>query len=126
MGELDDTDQKILRLLRQNARRSFHDIGSLVGLSAPAVKRRVDRLQARGVIRGYSAIVDPGSLGWPPHALVELYCDGRMTGNEIAAALSQHPEVAVAYTVAGDASAVILLRAADPAHLEETLSRIRE
>ena len=49
---MDDIDRRIVALLRNNARRSFRDIGSHVGLTAPAVKRRVDRLEADGVIRG--------------------------------------------------------------------------
>ena len=61
---VDATDRKIVALLRQNARRSFQDIGGKVGLSAPAVKRRVDRLQSEGVIRGYTAVVDPHAYGW--------------------------------------------------------------
>src|SRR3954464_11868657 len=58
--QLDDIDQRIVALLRQDARRSFQNIGQAVALSAPAVKRRVDRLQAEGVVTGYTAQVDPG------------------------------------------------------------------
>ena len=61
---MDDIDRQIVALLRQDARRSFQSIGLRVALSAPAVKRRVDRLEADGVIRGYSAQVDPGRFGW--------------------------------------------------------------
>ena len=61
---MDDTDRRIVALLQENARRSFKDIGDRVHLSAPAVKRRVDRLEADGVIRGYSAAVDPRAFGW--------------------------------------------------------------
>ena len=61
---MDKIDSQIVALLRKNARRSFQDIGAHVSLSAPAVKRRVDRLQETGVIRGYAAVVDPSKLGW--------------------------------------------------------------
>jgi DNA-binding Lrp family transcriptional regulator len=123
---LDPIDGKIVALLRENARRSFQDIGSRVGLSAPAVKRRVDRLEQQGIIRGYSAVIDAGQLGWPTIALVELYCEGRMSADEVKAVVSKHPEVAVAYTVAGAGSAVLLVRATDTRHLEQALGRIRE
>ena len=123
---LDRTDLEILRQLRENARRSFREIGAAVGLSAPAVKRRVDRLEQTGVIRGYSAVLDAGRLGWPTVALVELHCDGRMPAAEVEAAVRRHPEVAAAYTVAGAASAVLVVRAADTRHLEKALDRIRE
>ena len=122
----DETDLILVRLLRENARRSFQEMGSRVGLSAPAVKRRVDRLERAGLIRGYSAVVDPARLGWSTLALVELHCEGRMPGSAVAAAVRDHGEVVAAYTVAGAASAVLLVRAADTRHLEETLNRIRE
>jgi len=61
---VDATDRRIVALLREDARRSFKDIGTHVNLSAPAVKRRVDRLEADGVIRGYTAMVDPRAFGW--------------------------------------------------------------
>ncbi|MES1193869.1 MAG: AsnC family transcriptional regulator, partial [Solirubrobacterales bacterium] len=51
---MDDIDRKIVALLRNDARRSFQNIGSHVSLSAPAVKRRVDKLQSEGVIRSYA------------------------------------------------------------------------
>lgn len=123
---MDDIDRKIVALLRQNARRSFQDIGGRVALSAPAVKRRVDRLEADGVIRSYAAIVDPAAMGWHTHAVVDLFCEGRMSGAEVRAAVEAHPEVEAAYTVAGEASAIVHLRAADTQHLERALERIRD
>jgi DNA-binding Lrp family transcriptional regulator len=123
---MDEIDGKIVALLRQNARRSFADIGARVALSAPAVKRRVDRLEAGGVIRSYAAVIDPAAMGWHTHAVVALYCEGRMSGGEVRTAIEPHPEVEAAYTVAGDASAIIHLRAADTQHLEEALERLRD
>jgi DNA-binding Lrp family transcriptional regulator len=123
---MDDIDRKIVALLRQNARRSFQNIGAKVALSAPAVKRRVDRLEADGVIRSYAAVVDPAAMGWHTHAVVALYCEGRMSGGEVRAAVEGHPEVEAAYTVAGEASAILHVRAADTQHLEQALERIRD
>lgn len=123
---LDETDQQIVALLRENARRSFQDIGSRVSLSAPAVKRRVDRLERDGVIRGYSAVLDHVALGWSTHAIVSLFCEGRMPASEILSAAGRHPEVAAAHTIAGEASAVLHLYARDTGHLEEALERIRD
>jgi DNA-binding Lrp family transcriptional regulator len=122
----DPIDRQIVALLREDARRSYQDIGGRVSLSAPAVKRRVDRLEAAGVIRGYSANVDPAAFGWGTHAFVELFCEGRMSGAEVRDAVSAHPEVEGAYTIAGAPSAILHVRAADTQHLEEALERIRE
>jgi DNA-binding Lrp family transcriptional regulator len=126
MAIADKTDEQIVALLRENARRSYQDIGDLVSLSAPAVKRRVDRLEAEGVIRGYTATIEPTAFGWHSHAFVELFCEGRMSGAEVSAAVSKHPEVEGAYTVAGGASAILHVRATDTQHREEALERIRE
>jgi DNA-binding Lrp family transcriptional regulator len=123
---MDAIDRQIVALLRENARRSFQDIGARVALSAPAVKRRVDRLESDGVIRGYAAVVDPVAVGWPTHALVALFCEGRMPAAEVRAAVASHPEVSAAFTVAGEASAILHVHARDTAHLEETLERIRD
>jgi DNA-binding Lrp family transcriptional regulator len=126
MAITDKTDEQIVALLRENARRSYQDIGERVSLSAPAVKRRVDRLEAERVIRGYTATVEPTAFGWHSHAFVELFCEGRISGAEVNAAVSKHPEVEGAYTVAGGASAILHVRATDTQHLEEALERIRE
>jgi DNA-binding Lrp family transcriptional regulator len=123
---MDRIDVQIVALLRENARRSFQDIDKRVSLSAPAVKRRVDRLERDGVIRGYSATVDPAAFGWPTHAFVELFCEGHMSGTEVREAVAAYPEVEGAYTIAGAPSAIIHVRAADTRHLEEALERIRE
>jgi DNA-binding Lrp family transcriptional regulator len=123
---LDRIDQKIVALMREDARRSFKDIGDRVSLSAPAVKRRVDRLEREGVIKGYTTTVDHSAFGWHAHAFVELFCEGRMSGAEVREAVMRHPEVEGAYTIAGAPSAIIHVRAEDNQHLEETLERIRE
>jgi DNA-binding Lrp family transcriptional regulator len=123
---MDAIDTRIVALLRENARRSFQDIGSHVALTAPAVKRRVDRLEAEGVLRGYAAVVDPGAMGWHTHAFVDLYCEGRMSAGEVRAAVAAHPEVAAAYTVAGEGSAILHVRARDTGHLEQALERLRD
>jgi DNA-binding Lrp family transcriptional regulator len=126
MAIADKIDEQIVALLRENARRSYEDIGNRVSLSAPAVKRRIDRLEAEGVIRGYTATIEPTAFGWHSHAFVELFCEGRMSGAEVSAAVSKHPEVEGAYTVAGNASAILHVRATDTQHLEGALERIRE
>src|SRR5512133_209319 len=125
-ARMDDIDRQIVALLRSGARTSFQAIGQQVSLSAPAVKRRVDRLEADGVIRSYAAVVDPAAMGWQTHALVSLFCEGRMAAAEVRSAVADHPEVAAAYTVAGEASAILHVRARDTPHLEEALERIRD
>jgi DNA-binding Lrp family transcriptional regulator len=123
--QIDDVDQRIIASLVADARASYADIGARVSLSAPAVKRRVDRLRAAGVIRGFTAVIDPAAVGWATEAFVELFCAGRTTPAQIAVAVRRLPEVVGAYTVSGEADALVHLRAADIAHLEDALERLR-
>jgi DNA-binding Lrp family transcriptional regulator len=122
---MDATDETIVALLRENARRSFQDIGNHVHLSAPAVKRRVDRLEREGVLLGYTAIVDPEAFGWHAEAFVDLYCDGGMPADAIKRAVEGEPGVVSAHTVAGEASALLHVMAHDTKALELALERIR-
>ncbi len=122
---MDDVDQTIVALMRENARRSFQDIGRHVHLSAPAVKRRVDRLERDGVLLGYTAIVDPEAFGWHAEAFVDLFCQGDMSADAIKRAVEGEPGVVSAHTVAGEASALLHVMARDTKALELALERIR-
>lgn len=122
---LDDVDQRILALLQEDARASYAEIGAIVSLSAPAVKRRVDRLRSAGVIRGYTAVIDPGAVGWTTEAFVELFCTGRTSPQQLRAAAKRHPAVVGAYTISGEADALVHLRAVDMAELEQALEKLR-
>jgi DNA-binding Lrp family transcriptional regulator len=122
---LDDVDQQIVAWLSRDARGSYRTIGDAIGLSAPAVKRRVDRLLDSGVIERFSAVIDPRALGWATECFVELFCEGRTPPGVIATVLARYPEVVGAYTITGDPDALVHMRASDTAHLESTLERIR-
>jgi DNA-binding Lrp family transcriptional regulator len=120
----DELDRRIVAALIDDARATYAEVGAQVGLSAPAVKRRVDRLRASGAITGFSARVDPSALGWSTEAYVELFCRGRTSPAEIAAAVGKHPEVVDACTVTGEADALLHIRAADMGHFEQVVERI--
>jgi len=121
----DETDERIIGCLLRDARSAYAEIGAQVGLSAPAVKRRVDRLRAGGLITGFTALVDPAALGWTTEAFVELYCTGRTSPDAIRVAMEASPEIVAAYTVTGEADALLHLRTRDTAHLEAVLERVR-
>jgi DNA-binding Lrp family transcriptional regulator len=122
---LDKIDERIVAALIEDARASYATIGGLVGLSAPAVKRRVDRLQETGAIRGFSARVDPAALGWTTEAYVELFCRALTSPADIRAAVRRYPEVVGACTVTGEADALLHIQAADVGHFEQVVERIR-
>ncbi|GAA1273033.1 AsnC family transcriptional regulator [Planotetraspora silvatica] len=122
--KLDELDRTIIRALVEDARSTYAEIGAQVGLSAPAVKRRVDRLVATGAITGFSARIEPSALGWTTEAYVELFCRGKTSPAEIGAAVAVHPEVISACTVTGEADALLHIRATDVRDVERIIERL--
>lgn len=120
---LDPIDEAILRELAVDARASYADIGSAVSLSAPAVKRRVDRLRDHGVVRGFTVLLDPAALGWHTEAFIELFCHGSTSPATMRAAVERYPEVIAASTVTGDVDVLVQVRARDMRHLEQVVER---
>ncbi|MBB2989845.1 DNA-binding Lrp family transcriptional regulator [Mycolicibacterium iranicum] len=125
MERLDECDEQILAELADNARATFAEIGARVNLSAPAVKRRVDRMVDSGVIRGFTTVIDRNALGWTTEAFVQVFCHGTIAPAELRAAWKDIPEVVSAATVTGTADAMLRVLARDMQHLEEALERIR-
>jgi DNA-binding Lrp family transcriptional regulator len=125
LGHIDGIDERILRLLQENARRTFGDIGREVGLSAPAVKRRIDRLEATGVIRGYTALVDHAHLGQSVEAFAELRFAGSTRVDDIEDIALDVPEVHAIFTVAGDPDALAWIRVSDVQNLKRVIDRLR-
>lgn len=122
---MDKIDRSILDQLRLNARKGYADIGAVVGLSASAVKRRIDRLVADGVIRTFTIQVNPEYEGNTTEAWVELFCRGTVSPEELGRILDGIPEITYAGTVSGSADAIVQLRARSIGALEEALERIR-
>ncbi len=122
---MDSLDYGIIDLLRQNARAGYGDIGEVIGLSASAVKRRVDRLVADKVILGFTIQVDPNVDGLATEAYVELFCRGTVAPEDLRRILAAVPEVVDAGTVSGSADAIVHMRSRDIASLEVALERLR-
>lgn len=121
---LDPVDSAIITLLVEDARRSYADLGGRVGLTASAVKRRVDRLREGGAISGFTVRLEPGALGWTVEGYVELYCRSSTPPRVIRAAVARFPEVVDASTISGDADALLRIVAADMHHFEHVLEQI--
>jgi len=122
---MDALDYGIIDQLRLNARAGYGDIGDIIGLSASAVKRRVDRLVSDGVIRGFTIQVDPAVDGLSTEAYVELFCRGTVAPDELRRILSGIPDVVDAGTVTGSADAIVHMRSRDIASLEIALEKVR-
>ena len=93
---LDETDQKIVKLLIRNARMSYSDIGKQIGLSRVAVKLRVQK----GIIEGYTTIIDPQKISGSISCYIELEtAPGSL--QEVCEILKQEPIVTQIYRVTG-------------------------
>jgi DNA-binding Lrp family transcriptional regulator len=122
---VDAIDHRVVGCLLREGRATYAEIGAEVGLSAPAAKRRVDRLRASGAIRGFTVVVDPSALGWTTEAYVEVYCQGTVSPQDLRRSLERVPEVVGACTVSGAADALLHILAADIRHLEQAMERVR-
>jgi DNA-binding Lrp family transcriptional regulator len=122
---MDDTDRQILALLTEDGRRTFDDIAKRVSLSAPAIKRRVDRLRKDGTLQGFTAVVDHEALGYGAEALVELFYGPGVTLDAVAASLRRVPEVVEAWSVTGEADAIARVRTRDNADLERLIRSLQ-
>jgi Lrp/AsnC family transcriptional regulator, leucine-responsive regulatory protein len=123
---MDAIDRTILALLVEDGRRTYDDIATKVSLSAPSVKRRVDRLRERGALEGFTAIVDHGAMGWNTEALVELFYQAGTTLDRVAKTLRGHPEVVEAWSVTGEADAIARVRTEDNAALERLIMELQK
>jgi DNA-binding Lrp family transcriptional regulator len=115
----------MLDLLVEDARRSASEIGRIVNLSPAAAKRRIDRLEDSGYIRGYTAVLDHDKLGGHLEAFTELrFAPGTQVG-DIDNAVGDLPELVESFTLAGDPDALVRLRVRDVEHLKQVIDRIR-
>lgn len=105
----------------EDGRRTYDDIGRRVSLSAPSVKRRVDRLRASGALEGFTAVLDHGAMGWGTEALVELFFQPGTQLEDVGRILREHPEVVEAWSITGDADAIARVRTEDNEGLERLI-----
>jgi Lrp/AsnC family leucine-responsive transcriptional regulator len=123
--ELDDLDVLLLDALQRNARSTFAELGSLVGLKAPAVHDRVKRLEQRGYILNYSAQLDAKRLGLALTAFVSCYTSPDCAYDAFTAALGNMPEVCEVHSVAGEETFVCKVVTRSTQHLDELLARLK-
>ncbi len=122
---MEPLDRHIVTLLAKDARMSFTDLGKAVGLSTSAVHQRVKRLEKAGVISGYRATIDHAAVGLPLTALISVAPFDASAPDDIPDRLSDMPQIASCWSVAGDENYVLLIRVGRPQDLEELLARIR-
>lgn len=121
---MDAIDHKILALLMEDGRASWADLAERVGLSAPAVAERVHRLESRGVIRGYAALVSGAAVGAHLTALVAVSLSGPDAREGFLRVVRDTAEVQECHHTAGEDDYLLKVRCGGTAELEHLLSDV--
>jgi Lrp/AsnC family transcriptional regulator, leucine-responsive regulatory protein len=124
-SDVEDKDRQILRLLAGDGRMSYTDLGKATGLSTSAVHQRVKRLEARGVIRSYAAVLDLDQVGLPLTAFISIRPIDPSQPDDSPERLRGITEIESCWSVAGDESYILKARVATPVALEDLLARVR-
>lgn len=124
-AELDAVDLHLVRLLVEDGRRSYADLARETGLSTSAAHQRVRRLEQRGVVTGYAAVVDPEALGLPLAAFVSVQPTDPAAPDDVPDRLRHLTAIEACYSVAGDESYILQVRVGTPSDLETLLQDVR-
>jgi Lrp/AsnC family transcriptional regulator, leucine-responsive regulatory protein len=123
--EVEGVDRQICQLLAADGRMSFTDLGKTTGLSTSAVHQRVKRLEQRGIIRGYGAVIDFAKIGLALTAFVFIRPIDPSQPDDSPDRLSSIDEIEACHSVAGKDTYVLKVRVPEPYDLESLLARIR-
>jgi Lrp/AsnC family leucine-responsive transcriptional regulator len=118
-------DARILDVLQRDGRRAYADLGADVGMSGPSAHERVKKLEARGVIQGYAALVDPRALGYDILAFSWITQAPGTTQHDLTDAFATIPEIEECHHITGEADYLIKVRARDTRDLERVLRRVQ-
>lgn len=122
---LSANDLRILGALQRDGRASYADLGAAAGMSAPSAHERVKRLESRGVVRGYAAVVDPKAVGLGVLAFSRIRQAPGMPTTDLTADFATIPEVEDCHHVAGEADYLLKIRATDTLDLERVMRLIQ-
>lgn len=122
---IDTLDERILAELQANGRLTMKALAERVGLSSPAMIERVRRLEERGVISGYRAVIAPAALGRPIAALIAATVD-RRDQEAFAQKLQEQPAVAEVHRTTGDSTHLVKVNVPDMATLEKIVDDLSE
>ncbi|MFI7106530.1 Lrp/AsnC family transcriptional regulator [Nonomuraea sp. NPDC050227] len=122
---MEEIDRRIVTLLAHDGRMSFTDLARETGLSVSAVHQRVRRLEKRGVVRGYAAVIDHDAIGLPLTAFVSIKPIDPAAPDDAPVRLAHLSAIEACHSVAGDESYILKVRVASPVALEDLLQQIR-
>ncbi len=118
---MDHIDLKLLAHLQRNAKLSYAELGRRVGLGVSTVNERLKKLQARGIIREYVAVVSPKALGLDICAFVQVLMAEPDLESAFVEQMHELPEVQECHCITGEFSYLLKVRVRDTAHLEAFL-----
>lgn len=121
----DEVDRKLAAALVADGRSTLKSLAEITGLSVSAVQARVRRLEADGVVRGYTALLDPEAVGLPLAALISITPLDPAQPDDAPERLAGLSEIEACHSVAGDDSYVLFVRVASPTALEQLIREIR-
>jgi len=122
---MEDLDRAIVGLLMRDGRMSFTDLGKVTGLSTSAVHQRVRRLEERGVIKGYRAVIDHDALGMKLLAFISVTPTDPAAPDDVPERLRHMEELEACHSVAGEESYILKARVSTPGDLEDLLTLVR-
>jgi Lrp/AsnC family transcriptional regulator, leucine-responsive regulatory protein len=122
---LEATDREIVRLLSRDGRMSYTDLGKATGLSVSAVHQRVRRLEQRGIITSYTALVDATQIGLSLTAFVSIKPIDPSQPDDAPDRLREIAAIEACHSVAGEENYLLKVRVPSPADLEALLQEIR-
>ena len=122
---VEEINRTIISLLARDGRMSFTELAKRTGLSVSAAQQRVRRLERRGVIKGYAAIIDPEDAGLPLTAFVSIKPFDPAAADDAPERLAHLTAIEACHSVAGEENYILKVRVATPAELEDLLQEIR-
>jgi len=122
---IDSTDKKIISILQENARLSNAEIAEKVGLTASSVHERVKKLEKKGILKGYVAIVDAEKLGKPMMAFIRLNVSSQTIRETMQKLCAAEHDILECHDVAGEDCYILKVRAEGPKQLERLLLAIK-
>lgn len=122
---LDDVDVRLLEILQEGGRTSQHDLAMAVGLSSPAVGERLRKLEERGIIRRFAAVLDPKLLGRDVTAFLSVGIAGSAYYAEFRERVLAHAEVLECHSITGQGSHLLKVRTDSTSGLEALLAEIQ-
>ena len=122
---MEEINRRIVSLLSRDGRMSFTELARQTGLSVSAAQQRVRRLERRGVIRGYAALVNPDDAGLPLTAFISIKPFDPAAPDDAPEKLAHLSAIEACHSVAGDENYILKVRVATPGDLEDLLQQIR-